>query len=387
MQIQLESLSREIKDLSEVLAYNGLNLVSQENIRQIEMFLHQASQLRLFRLATSLRYLHVELKRFITHQPAFNAERYVFFLNNCWLLSQAFLSKKMGSNGKKERHLAEICGDTSDPVDVEGMNLRLAGLEKVHLEGALFGIVFHFLSMDSGREKTIIKLSILQQPTGVANPDIFLSMNITGTDPPIPFYKLLKKNITLKKVKYLERECQIKYCQDSKTEFHLSNSTADEEDPFPVASFDRYITNQAGILEKINSNVVTPFDASIFSVGYGYVKQVSVVAQRKEGENQGNYQTAVHVFELCHERPFPLSVRIQDKQINNALVENMSKLSLGKDTLDGMFGKLTIERGTLSLYPLACVDAQGVWFPAIARNLKFTNKDILQQLYQQKVQS
>jgi hypothetical protein len=387
VQIQLESLAREIKDLSEVLAYNGLNLVSQENIRQIEMFLQQASQLRLFRLATSLRYLHVELKRFITHQPAFNVERYVFFLNNCWLLSQAFLSGKMGSNGKKERHLAEICGDTSDPVDVEELELRLSGLEKVHLEGALFGIVFHFFSMNSGREKSVIKLSVLQQPKGLANPDVLLGMNIPGTDPPMPFYKLLKKNITLKKVKYLEREAQIQLGPDVKTEFFLSQPTADDEDPFPVAFFDMHLADKAGILEKMSSNEVTPFDASVFNVGYAYVKKVTIVAQRKEGENQGNYQTAVHVFDLQHERPFRLLVRIQDKQVNNALVANLGKLFLGKETIDGMFGKLVVERGTLSLFPLACVDAQWVWFPAIPRDLKFSNKDILQQLYQQKTQS
>jgi len=384
VQPQLEKLCREIKDLTEVLAYNGLNLVSQENTRQIEMLMHQASTLRLFRTATSLRYLNVELDRFMKHLPAFNAERYVFFLNNCWLLSQAFLSGRVEPCGAAEAHKAEIYGDTSEPVNVEEMELRLAGLEKVHLEGALFGLIFHFISMDASRKNDIIKLSILQQPKGLTNPDVFLSMAIPGTDPPVPFYKLLRKDIKITKVKFLERESQIQIDPNARTGFHFLKSATDEEDPFPEAAFETYAATQDTILKKVSSYKITPFDTSVFNLGYVYVKKAAIVSQRKDGENQGNYQTSVHVFEFRHERAFPLLARILDKPVNKVLVENMAKVFSSKETVDGIFGRLAIERGTLSLYPLACVDGQGIWFPAVAKNLKFSNKEILQQLYQQK---
>ncbi|MEX2753898.1 MAG: hypothetical protein Q6365_000800 [Candidatus Sigynarchaeota archaeon] len=382
MQPQLVKLCREIKDLAEILAYNGLNLVSQENTRQIEMLMHQASALRLFRTATSLRYLNVELDRFMKHLPAFNAERYVFFLNNCWLLSQAFLSGRMDPGGAAEGHKSEIYGDTSDPVSVEEMDLRLAGLEKIHLEGALFGLIFYFISLNAGRKNDIIKMSILQQPKGLTNPDVFLSMAIPGTDPSIPFYKILKKDLKLKNVKYLERESQIQLDPGARPEVRFS-TTASDEDPFPLASFEAYVATRQRILHKISSVKITPFDTSIFNIGYAYVKKAAIVAQRKEGEHQGSYQTAVHVFEIHHEHAFPLLARIQDKPVNKVLVENMARIHTCKEPIDGIFGRLVIERGTLSLFPLACVDSQGIWFPAIDKNLKFSNKDILQQLYQQ----
>lgn len=384
MQIQLENACREIKEFSELLAYNGLNLVSQENIKQIEMFLQHASQLRLFRLASSLRYLHVELNRFIMHQPAFNVERYVFYLNNCWLLSQAFLSGKMATDERKKRHLAEICGDMSEPVDIDELELRLAGLEKVFLEGALFGLVFHFFPLRQDLKGDVIKLSFLQQPKGVNNPDALLGMNIPGTNPSLQFHKLLKKDMMLRKVKYLPRECHVLLDTSGKTQFHLARSGADEEDPFPLQLFDLHEANQASILQQIASSEVTPFDTTVFLAGYAYVKKVQVLARRKEGHDQGNYQTAVHVFDLEHDKPFPLLVRIPDKPVNAALVENLTTACKDKDIIDGVFGKLSIERGNLCLFPLALVTSGKVMFPAIAGNFKINNKDILQQLYQQK---
>ncbi len=63
--VQINKISEEIEKYIELLAYNGLNLISKENVRQIEFFLQNASQVEAYRLATSLRYLNVELERFL----------------------------------------------------------------------------------------------------------------------------------------------------------------------------------------------------------------------------------------------------------------------------------------------------------------------------------
>nr|MDO8119382.1 hypothetical protein [Candidatus Sigynarchaeota archaeon] len=86
----LKGIAEQVTALVENLSFNGLNLVTEEIIRNIEMLLQSASMVNAFRLAVSLRYLHVELKRFLSHDEAFNLERYVFYLGNCWLLSRAF---------------------------------------------------------------------------------------------------------------------------------------------------------------------------------------------------------------------------------------------------------------------------------------------------------
>jgi hypothetical protein len=384
MQVQLESLAREIKDLSEVLAFNGLNLVSQENIRQIEMFLQQASQLHAFRLATSLRYLHVELKRFMAHHPAFNVERYVFFLNNCWLLGSAFLSQGRLGKGSGEAHIAELLGKPSEPVNVAKMELRLAGLEKIHLEGALFGLIFHFVSKSGVFKDTLVKLSMLQQPKGLSNPEILLGMNIPGTDPPVPFYKLIKQDIIIKKVKFLEREAMIQMGTENLPEFVIPNQAADEQDPFPVELLEMHDLDVKKVIDQISTNPVTPFDSSVISAGYLHVKNVVITALRKEGDAQGYYQTSTQVFDITHDRGYPLHIRVQDKQVNNMLIDNMARAMKNSTHFKGMFGKLNIERGMLSLFPLACIEDSGVWFPCIARDMKLNNKDILQNLYQQK---
>ncbi len=387
MTSQLENLSQEVKGLTEVLAFNGLNLVSQENIRQMEMFLQQASQMQAFRLATSLRYLHIELKRFMAHHPAFNIERYVFFLNNCWLLSSAFLSQNKIGRGSEDIHVEELLGKQSEPTDVKKMELRLVGLEKVNLEGALFGMIYHFISKNHKITENVIKLSILQQPKGLSNPEILLGINIPGTQPPIPFFKILRKDITIKNVKYHDREDMILITKEPYPSFSIQTGNTDDADPLPAGIFDGYDLDLKAIISQISSQKVTPFDASVMNIGYLYVKKVSITAQYKEGTEKGYYQTAAHVFNVAHERGYPLFIRFQDKPVNSILVTNMEKMMEHKSEIEGMFGKLTIERGMLSLFPLACLDEKGIWFPCISRDLKLSNKEILQDLYKQTKQA
>nr|MDO8111609.1 hypothetical protein [Candidatus Sigynarchaeota archaeon] len=383
MQIQLDSLSREIKNFAEVLSFNGLNLVSQENIRQIEMFLQQASQLQAFRLATSLRYLHVEMDRFITHHPAFNIERYVFFLNNCWLFSNAFLAKSTQGTPKQIAHASELMGKPSEPVDIPGMKLRLIGIEKVYLEGAMFGIIFHFLSTNGELKQNIVKLSLLQQPKGVVNPEVLLGMNIPNNDPPIPFFLLLKKDVVVKNIKLLEKEATIQLAQAPPSIFSLSNLATSDVDPFPIEIFDQHDLSLKELYSRIHANEITPFDASVLNAGYLYVKNPSLDGPRKEGDTQGYYQTSATVFDVMHDRGYPLQIRLQVKQVNDKLIDNIALVAKKKPAVKGMFGRLTLERGKFVLYPLSCIDENRIWFPCLSMDMKLTNKDLLQNLYKQ----
>ena len=143
MSLQLEKVAEEIKDYIENLAYCGLNFVSNDNIKQIEFFLQNASQVETYRLATSLRYLHIELKRFLKNKSAFNIERYIFFLSNCWLLSRAFISYKTLKEEKPEIFNKLMASQLELETKTKFI-LKVVGIEKISLEGTLVGIVFYF---------------------------------------------------------------------------------------------------------------------------------------------------------------------------------------------------------------------------------------------------
>jgi len=156
LSIQLGNVVAQVKDYIESLAYNGLNLVTKENIKKIEFFLQNTSQLKAYRLAISLRYLHVELKRFLNNRNAFNIERYVFFLSNCWLLSYAFSLQK-NLKEEKPRMFDRLMGVQSDPEIKSKLILKVVGTEKIHLEGTMVGFVFYFFSLFGKTRGKILK--------------------------------------------------------------------------------------------------------------------------------------------------------------------------------------------------------------------------------------
>ncbi|MFX1446147.1 MAG: hypothetical protein ACFFHV_22280, partial [Promethearchaeota archaeon] len=142
----LKNIANQVKTFIENMVYNGLDLATKETIRQIEFFLQNSSQVEIYRLAISLRYLHIEIKRFLEQSPAFSMDRYVFFLSNCWLLSRAFLSQELDKKGEKKELLQILSGKPSETKIIKPLKLRIVGLEKIFLEGSLFGIILYLVS-------------------------------------------------------------------------------------------------------------------------------------------------------------------------------------------------------------------------------------------------
>jgi hypothetical protein len=375
--VQLEKVAIQIKDCIESLAFSGLNFVSDDNIKKIEFFLHNASHLEAYRLATSLRYLHIELKRFLKNRSIFNIERYVFFLSNCWLLSRAFVSEKTFRE-KKPEIFANLMGTQLNSKIRSKFILRVVGIEKIHLEGTIVGFVFYFLSLFGKTRNKILKWNLmLPYKTGVT-PESLLLHDLPNSDPSSVVNAILSKYIEADNLPYVEKEDIIYLEKNPKSKIYIDEESS-EDTYVSIKKLDKYYLNAKEIYQKNFKNYeVTPFDLPASILDYLYVKDVHVIDFHKEGI-EGD-RTPTFVFELTHKEVYPLVIRIPDKQGNLKLIEEFKKLKGRRTPIDGIFCKLIPENGQLSLYPLSIINNNQIAYP----NLKITARDnraLLKSMY------
>ncbi|MFX1316232.1 MAG: hypothetical protein ACFE9T_10235 [Promethearchaeota archaeon] len=377
MSVKLESVSLQVKKYMESLAYNGLNLVTKSNLKEIELFLQNSSQLEAYRLATSLRYLHIELKRYLTNNPAFNKERYVFFLSNCWLQSRAFIST---SHSKKDESLIRnLMGTLSKSKVFDKLKLRTVGIEKILLEGTLFGLIFYFISLSGKSKGTILKWNLMQPPRGILQPEILLNLSLKNSQPASSIKMLLFNIFEAIKVPGSLEEGNI-YLNENNASKILIQDLIESDNNFNLKEFEQFFLGAKDIYTKISKNYeITPFDLPTNFLDYIYVSKVKIANFYKEGEE--SFKNPLFVFKVEHEREFPLFIRIFDKIINQNLIRIFQDFHKKDKILDGLFCKLILERGQMVLFPLSIIENKQITFPSILMTHSIDNRELLKKFY------
>ncbi|MFX1458379.1 MAG: hypothetical protein ACFFBT_02830 [Promethearchaeota archaeon] len=376
MNIQLEKVSEQIKNFTETLTYNGLNFVNPESIREIEFFLQHTSQLKLFRLATSLRYLHVELMRFLDNNPAFNIERYIFFLSNCWLQSRAFIAYAQTKKNDIDFY-NNLKGATSETKIINKLILQLIGVEKVILEGVMMGFVFYFLSIFGKTRSSVLKWNLMSPYQEGINPEFFLQRSLPNSEPPSIIGKILSNFIELENIPCAIKEKNIFLEKNPESKVFIGETS---DDIFSILKLRKFYLNSNDIYKKLTKDYeVTPFDLPTNSLDYLYVKDVDITSTYLEEDDK--IRIPVHVFTINHEKEYPLSIRLPKKTGNQNLIKVFNAIVKKKNLIDGLFCKLIIERGQLGLFPISIVKNNKLEFPTISEVHSLDNREFLKKVY------
>jgi len=367
-----KQIFNQIQKFIESLVRNGLNLVSKENIRQIEFFLQNASQIEAYRLATSLRYLHIELKRFLFQNPAFNIDRYVFFLINCWLLCYGcgFQDKTL------DKALFEkLMGNFPEVQVINKIKFRLIGIELVYLEGAIFGVVLYFISLSKKLNSEILKLNIFQPPKGIINPEVILGLEINNHT--FSYKELFYKNFYAANVQYSPQQHILSLNKEKNPTFTLIHSETD----FPIDLLTRYQYDAQTLYDEVSEYEYSPFDSPITVMGPILIKNASVMDSivLKKGQTSKDY--SIYQFRLKHYERYPVFIHLKDKPINQVLIDKFQKFHDKKKTIEYIFGKLTLERGKLCLFPLSIIKSKKEDFICLS-NIKQDYRKIMKSLYE-----
>lgn len=380
MSLKLENVAEQIKDYTESLAYSGLNFVSKENIKQIEFFLQNASQLETYRLATSLRYLHVELKRFLENRAAFNIERYVFFLSNCWLLSRAFQSHK-NLKEKKPEIFDRLMVNQEEPEIRTKFILKVVGIEKIHLEGTIVGMVFYFLSLFGKTRGKILKWNLMLPFSSGLTPEGVLHLELPHSAPKRGVASLLQNYVEADNIAYNNKDGIIFLEKNPESMIYIDTDSEDDVQIY-ISKLNKFYINSNEIYKKCsNVNEIAPFDPPVEFLDYIYVKDVRVIEYFKEGEEEDRPLT--FVYTITHMEDYPLVIRIPDKRGNQKLIEEFNKLKGRKSPIEGIFCKLNLERGQLSVYPLSIINNNQILFPNLKKN-NVDNRELLKSFYKVK---
>ncbi len=99
---------------------------------------------------------------------------------------------------------------------------------------------------------------------------------------------------------------------------------------------------------------------------------------RKEGQEGDTTPTIV--YELTHKEDYSLIIRISEKKGNLKLIEEFKKLKGKRKPIDGIFCKLFLENGQLSLYPLGIVSDNQISYPNLSKSGQ-SNRELLKTLY------
>ena len=83
---KIEDVLRGTQSLLSELYYSGVSLLDQTTLRKIDIVFQQAVKVNHSRLVINLRYIRVEMQRFISDPHQFSTERLIFFCNQAFLL-------------------------------------------------------------------------------------------------------------------------------------------------------------------------------------------------------------------------------------------------------------------------------------------------------------
>jgi len=111
---------------------------------------------------------------------------------------------------------------------------------------------------------------------------------------------------------------------------------------------------------------------------YLYVKEVNVIEFHKEGQDGDT--TATIVYYITHKEDYSLVIRIANKKGNLKLIEEFKKLKGRKKPIDGIFSKLFLENGQLSIYPLGIVSDNQISCPNLSKSTQ-SNRELLNAVY------
>lgn len=367
-----KQIFEQIQKFIESLVRNGLNLISKENIRQIEFFLQNASQIEAYRLATSLRYLHIELKRFLFQNPAFNIDRYVFFLTNCWLLCYGC---HVQDKTIDKHFFQKLMGNFPEVQVINKIKLRLVGIELVYLEGAIFGVILYFLSLSKELKSEILKLNIFQPPKGIINPEVILGLEINNHT--FSYKELFYKNFYATNVNYSPKQKVLSLNKLKTPTFQIINSETD----FPIDLLGRYQYDVQTLYDKVSNFEYSPFNSPITVISPILIKDATIIDSIVLKKGEIVKDRSIYQFRINHHESYPLFIQLKDKAINQILIDKFQKFHDKKKTIEFIFGKLTIERGKLCVFPLSIIKSKKEDFICLS-NIKQDYRKIMKSLYE-----
>jgi hypothetical protein len=303
-------------------------------------------------------------------------DRYVFFLTNCWLLSRAFLSQEFDKNSPKNEFFQVLLGKISQNKILKSLKLRIVGIEKVFLEGSMFGIILYLVSLKGKTRSSIFKWSIMQIPKASVDPETMLTFSISKNN--VKVFDLFYKDFYTSDLSYSEEEMLIQVIK--KIPPCLISV---ENDPFPIGMLEKYHYNATNLYSQILKKEITPFDPPTNNLCYLLIKNVEIVEFYKEVDEGRNNRISVHVFRISHDGNYPLFIRIQEKKYNQIIITNLQNFKQKKAILKAIFGKLILERGQLSIFPLSiCNDTE--YFICLSKRSPKA-KEVLKVLYHKEV--
>ena len=83
-------------------------------------------------------------------------------------------------------------GKSPNYISTNNLMIRLVGIEKVYLEGAIFGVILYLISSKGKSKGKILKWNVLQPPRGIINPEVLLTLEIPNAG--LTFKELLFKS-------------------------------------------------------------------------------------------------------------------------------------------------------------------------------------------------
>lgn len=296
------------------------------------------------------------------------------------MLSRAFISYKVLKEEKPEIFKKLMASHLELETKTKFI-LKVVGIEKINLEGTLVGLVFYFLSLFGTTRDKILKWNLMLPFTSGLTPEGVLHLDLPHTEPKKGIDALLHSYIEADNISYNERD-NLLFLEKNPDSIIYIDTESEEDAHVFITKLNKYRLNTKEINTKFSGIYdITPFDPPVIFLDYLYVKDVQVIEYYREGEEEG--RPLAFVYNITHAEKYSLIIRIPDKKGNQKLIEEFNKLKGRKTSIEGIFCKLNLERGQLSLYPLSIINNNQILFPNLRKNA-VDNRELLKSFYKVK---
>ncbi|MHA1520345.1 MAG: hypothetical protein ACTSRK_09190 [Promethearchaeota archaeon] len=412
-----------IEEILQEMLYSGLQYIHSNLVQKINILFHQASKLNHYRIATSLRYIKIELERFQNKPESFSMERLMLFISQSWLLLQKTRSLILDNDIDG---INKIMINQTKLDQIPEIEAQMVGLRQHAIKDSIMGFTFYFILFGKKYQKEIYVLDFIMKFIPSSNLDHLLFR--ANSQSSILWYKNLYFKIKFKKLQIDNQSRRLRVDDTTQISIlpkqnilkggivqkglekikkqYLKNKgkkMSGGKEIFPESDqlfLDKYDSMQSKISfreekdntllkkikklyyeekienlsKKIQDYEIKPFDTPETFTQYILLKDVKVRLSSIKVEDTSQSKPQKY-FEIESDLGIPFIIKIESKPINKELEKTLEEFQTTGTKLDYFFGFYFVSDNNLNFFPLSFFQNNELHFLALNKTTNYKIKN------------
>lgn len=426
-QESLIQLLAGVEEIVQEILYSGIQYINAPLLQKLNLYFHHASKINHFRLATSLRYIRIELERFQSKPETFSVDRLMLFVSQTWMLLQKTRSLVLNHD---QQGIDQLMANQAPIKKISKIEGFMVGLRQHLIKDSIMGFTFYFVLDKKAYQGSIYTLDFIMKymstssldhllfqaykPKGSAwAPNLYSQVRFEHITLDVSAHKIrLTDESTIQRTPLqpivtsglIHKGCE--YLTHQYEKLQGKKQTA-EKDSFPENDqrfLDKYekwkqtltfqeqaehpalqilkthflVEKIEEVMETIQTYEIAPFDTPETFAKFLLLCNVKIRLQAVK-EDSEKAAEPMHYYEIISDLGIPFLIKIETKGVHREMQQALDEFQTTSTTMDYLLGFYYLFENALHFYPLSVFQQEEMHYLALSKttNLKI-KKDLLE---------